>query len=167
MRTPLLASALALLMSIALSGLAAAEPTARITSYGRYDVASTGRPEKAERTVAGEVRPIDQRRLIQQTDEVVGLLGNTFGMEVDLQGLPPGPVTLTIRTMHPPLSNPETGRTMEVSEYDWTVTHRENVYFGFTFDHRWEIGEGEWRKQILYNGKVIAEKTFKVVVPMN
>jgi hypothetical protein len=160
-------SGFALVLLVLSAASATAEPRAKITSFGRYEVASNGKAEKAERTVAGEVRPVDARRLVQQTDEVMGFLGNTFGFEVDLEGLPPGPVNLTIRTIHPPLSNPLTGKTMEVSEYDWTVTHRQNVYFGFTFDHRWEIGEGLWRKQILYDGRVIAEKAFKVVVPIN
>jgi hypothetical protein len=146
---------------------ASAEPSAKIVGYGRYEIVETGKPEKAERTVAGEVKPVETRRLIQQTDEVVGQLGNTFGIEVDLEGLPPGTVNLVVRTIHPPLTNSETGRTMTVSEYDWPVIGRHKVYFGFTFDYRWEIAEGVWTKQLIYNGKVIAEKKFKVIVPLN
>ena len=146
---------------------AAAEPRGKIVSYGRYEIVETGRPEKAERTVAGEVKPVETRRLIEQTDQIVGLLGNTFGFEVDLEGLPPGPVNLVVRTIHPPLTNADTGKTMTVSEYDWPVAGRSKVYFGFTFDYRWEIAEGVWTKQLVHDGKVIAEKTFKVVVPLN
>ena len=149
------------------AGAAAAEARGMIVSFGRYEIVETGRPEKAERTVAGEVKPVQTRRLIQQTDEVVGQLGNTFGFEVDLDGLPPGPVTLVVRTLHPPLTNAETGKTMTVSEYDWPVVGRRKVYFGFTFDYRWEIAEGVWTKQLVYDGKVIAEKKFKVIVPLN
>ena len=93
--------------------------------------------------------------------------GEQYGFEVDLEGLPPGPVNLVIRTIHPALTNSETGKTMTVSEYDWPVSGRQKVCFGFTFDYRWEIAEGTWTKQIVYNGKVIAEKKFKVVVPIN
>jgi hypothetical protein len=74
---------------------------------------------------------------------------------------------LTIRSIHPPITNPKTGRTMTVSEYDWPVTMRDNVYFGYTFDHGWEIAEGVWTKQIVYKGRVLAEKKFKIVVPLN
>jgi len=157
----------ALVLAAGMAESAAAEPHGKIVSYGRYEIVESGRPEKAERTVAGEVKPVENRRLIQQTDEIVGQLGNTFGFEVDLEGLPPGPVTLVVRTIHPPLTNSETGKTMTVSEYDWPVAGREKVYFGFTFDYRWEIAEGIWTKQLLYNGKVIAEKKFKVIVPLN
>ncbi len=158
---------LAALAFVAIAETAAAEPRGKIVSYGRYEIVETGRPEKAERTVAGEVKPVETRRLIQQTDEVVGQLGNTFGFEVDLDGLPPGPVNLVVRTIHPPLTNSDTGRTMTVSEYDWPVAGRDGIYFGFTFDYRWEIAEGYWTKQLVYNGKVIAEKKFKVIVPLN
>ena len=167
-------SAAGLLAALVLAGAAgamaesaSAEPRGKIVNYGRYEIVETGRPEKAERTVAGEVKPVENRRLIQQTDEVVGQLGNTFGFEVDLEGLPPGPVNLLVRTIHPALTNSETGKTMTVSEYDWPVVGRSQVYFGFTFDYRWEIAEGIWTKQLVYNGKVIAEKKFKVIVPLN
>lgn len=153
--------------AMALGETAAAEPRGKIVTFGRYEIVETGKPEKAERTVAGEVKPVETRRLIQQTDVIVGQLGNTFGIEVDLEGLPPGPVNLVIRTLHPALTNSDTGKTMTVSEYDWTVAAREQVYFGFTFDYRWEIAEGPWTKQIVYNGKVIAEQKFKVIVPLN
>jgi hypothetical protein len=158
---------LAALVFVAGAELAAAEPRGKIVSYGRYEIVDAGRPEKAERTVAGEVKPVQTRRLIQQTDEVVGQLGNTFGFEVDLDGLPPGAVTFVVRTIHPPLTNADTGKTMTMSEYDWPVAGRSKVYFGFTFDYRWEIAEGIWTKQLVYDGKVIAEKKFKIIVPLN
>jgi len=151
----------------AMAETAAAEPRGKIVAFGRYEIVESGRPEKAERTVAGEVKPVQTHRLVQQTEEIMGQLGNTFGIEVDLEGLPPGPVNLVIRTLHPQLTNSETGKTMTVSEYDWTVLQRQKVYFGFSFDYRWEIGEGIWTKQVVYNGKVIAEQKFKVVVPLN
>jgi len=161
------AGLLAAFIVVGIAGGAAAEPRGKIVSYGRYEIVERGLPEKAERTVAGEVKPVENRRLIQQTDEIIGQLGNTFGFEVDLEGLPPGTANLVVRTIHPPLTNSETGRTMTISEYDWPVAGRQRVYFGFTFDYRWEIAEGIWTKQLVYNGKVIAEKKFKVIVPVN
>lgn len=163
----------ALAMVLAIAALAPApavasgEPSATFLSYGRYDTRRTGLVEKGERTASGELRSVDAHKLIQQTDEIVGILGNSFGVDLRLENFPPGPAMLTIRTLHPPLTNPKTGQTMSVSEYDWPVSVRDNVYFGYTFDHGWEIAEGTWTKQILYNGRVIAEKKFKVVVPIN
>lgn len=147
--------------------VAAGEPTATILNYGRFDTRRTGQIEKSDRTASGELQSVDQHRLIQQTDEIVGILGNSFGYDLRLENFPAGAAVLTIRTIHPPITNPKTGRAMTVSEYDWPVVARDNVYFGYTFDHGWEIAEGIWTKQIIYQGKVIAEKKFKVVVPLN
>jgi len=158
---------LAAISAAAPPSLASSEPSATLESFGRYDTRRTGQVDKGERTATGELRSVDLHRLIEQTDQIVGILGNSFGVVIRLENLPPGPAMLTIRTIHPPLTNPETGKTMTVSEYDWPVMMRDNVYFGYTFDHGWEIAEGPWTKQILYNGRVIAEKKFKVVVPIN
>jgi len=146
---------------------ASGEPSATILSYGRFETRRTGEIEKSERTASGELQSVSAHRLIQQTDEIVGQLGNSFGLDLRLENFPPGPAMLTIRSIHPPITNPKTGRTMTVSEYDWPVTMRDNVYFGYTFDHGWEIAEGVWTKQVVYKGRVIAEKKFKIVVPLN
>lgn len=158
---------LLVLAAIAAPAAAHAEPTATIKSYGIYDTRRSGAIEKGERTATGELRSVDLHVLKQQTDEIMGQLGNSFGVELDLGGFPEGAVTLTIRTIHPPLTNPKTGTAMTVSEYDWVVTGRDGVYFGYSFDYGWEIAEGTWTKQFLYNGKIIAEKSFKVIVPLN
>jgi hypothetical protein len=156
-----------LVLAAAAPGAASAEPSATITSYGRFETRRTGEIEKSDRTASGELQSVSAHRLVQQTDEIMGQLGNSFGFDLRLENFPPGPATLTIRTTHPPITNPRTGRTMSVSEYDWPVTMRDNVYFGYTFDHGWEIAEGVWTKQIVYKGRVIAEKKFKIVVPLN
>jgi len=146
---------------------AAAEPAAKIASFGRYEVRIAGKPEKAERTASGILQPVDSHRLIERTDTVVGQLGNLFGIELKLENFPPGTSMVTVRTTHPPLTNPKTGKTTTVSEYDWTVTAGENPYFCFSFDDAWEIAEGPWKMEVIFNGKVVAEKTFKIVVPIN
>ncbi|MCW5770988.1 MAG: DUF3859 domain-containing protein [Rhodospirillaceae bacterium] len=161
---------LAALVVAAFSAAAAparAEPTATILSYGIFDTSRSGEVEKGERTASGELRSVNAHRLKTQTDEIMGQLGNSFGVDLRLEGFPPGQITLTIRTLHPPITNPKTGKAMTVSEYDWPVTLRDHVYFGYTFDYSWEIAEGIWTKQIIYRGRVLAEKKFKVIVPLN
>ena len=157
----------ALLVLAGASAAAATEPGATILSYGRFETQRTGEIEKGERTASGELQSVSAHRLVQQTDEIVGQLGNSFGIDLRLENFPPGPAALTIRTHHPPITNPKTGRTMTVSEYDWSASQRDNVYFGYAFDHGWEIAEGVWTKQIVYKGRVIAEKKFKIVVSLN
>lgn len=156
----------ALLLVVAAPAMAS-EPAAVIVEFGRYETVRSGEVIEKPKTASGAVTPVRTRRHVERTDRIFGQLDRSFGIELDLRNMPPGPVSLTIRTLHPPLTNPETGRTMDVSEYDWTVVGRERLYFGFTFDHRWEIAEGTWTKQILHDGRVIAEKVFTVVVPLN
>jgi hypothetical protein len=146
---------------------AADAPSATILSFGIYDTHRTGAVEKSPRTASGELRAVDAHRLRRQTDQIVGQLGNSFGVDLRLENFPPGPVILTIRTIHPPITNPKTGNAMTADEYDWPVTGRDDVYFGYSFDHAWEIAEGTWTTQIVYRGWVIAEKKFKVIVPLN
>ncbi len=146
---------------------AAAEPSAQITHYGRYETERTGQRVKKPKTASGEVSPVRRRRLVKQTTTIFGQLDRSFGIELDLRGFPPGPVNLTIRTLHPPLTNPKSHRTLAASEYDWEVVGRRGVYFGFTFDYRWELAEGIWVQQIWYKGKLLAQKKFKIVIPLN
>jgi hypothetical protein len=163
---------LALLAVLAAAGPTAAaaqarEPSATIVSYGRYEIRQSGKPEKAERTAYGSVQPVEGHRLLERTDVIVGQLGNTYCVELKFENFVQPVAALTIRTRHPPLTNPKTGKTTSVSEYDWTVATYKNAHFCSTFVERWGIAEGPSTVQILYAGRVIAEKTFKIVVPLN
>lgn len=160
-------SALAAAALLTAAAPAFADPTVDITGYGRYETERTGQRVKRPKTASGEVTPVRRRRLVKKTTTIFGQLDRSFGIELDLNGFPSGPVTLTIRTLHPPLTNPKTGRTLAASEYNWDVSGRKGIYFGFTFDYRWELAEGTWVQQIWYKGKLLAQKKFKVVVPLN
>jgi hypothetical protein len=94
-------------------------------------------------------------------------LGNTFGMEVKLDGFPAGVAALTPRPPPPPLTPPTPGKDTTESEHDSTSATNDSTYFCFSFDDKWEIAEGNWTIQVLHEGKVIAEKTFKIIVPLN
>ncbi len=149
------------------AGAARADMGASISAFGRYEIEPTGRFVKEPKTASGVISPVRNHRLAAKTDTIFGQLDRTFGMEVLLEGMPAPAVTLTIRTIHPPLSNPKTGRTTGVSEYDWTVNGAGPHFFGFSFDRKWEIAEGDWTIQILHGGRILTKKRFKVVVPLN
>ncbi len=155
----------------AVAGVAAgpvlAEPRVRIADYGLYEVKRSGREVAAKRTLTGSVKIVSTMRLTRKTDKVLAQLGTNFGLRIDLLGFPSGPVTLTIRARHPRVTNPETGVTRAVSEYDWQVVGRRNLYFGYGIRKRWHINEGVWTVQVLYRGKVLAQKRFELIVPLN
>ncbi len=161
---------LAVLVAITTLGGAvsvAREPGAVIVEFGRYEVRPAGEAQRAERTASGVVQPVTGHRLVEKTDVIVGQPGNTFGIEVKFVNFAPGTVTVTLRKFHPPLTNPKTGKTTTVSEYDWPVRTDQSSFFCFSFDEGWEIAEGDWTMQVVYKGKVVAEKKFKIVVAMN
>jgi hypothetical protein len=126
-----------------------------------------GAPIKDTRVAGGERQLVDRHRLIEQTDEISGILGTSFGVVLRFEGFPAEPVMLTVRVLHPRITDPKTGQTLTVSEYQWEMSVRDNAYFGYQLGFNWLIAEGVWTHQFVYKGRVIAEKKFKVVVPLN
>ena len=143
-----------------------AQPSIAIANFGEYRTRKTGDSIDGPRTAAGWIAELSDWRLVKRTNRIFGQLGREFGVEIDLSGFGEGPVVLTVRTLHPPLTNPATGRTTRVSEYEWQAEERRNFYFGYTFSNLWELAEGEWVKQFLYRGRLLAQQRFRVVVPM-
>jgi hypothetical protein len=159
---------LAVAAPVAAEPEAAAEPVARILSYGRFETRIQGAPFKDERVAGGERQMVQAHRLLEQTEEIPGMLGTSFGVVMRFENFPPEPQMLTIRVLHPPITHPKTGQTLTVSEYPWEMgVLRDNAYFGYQLGYSWLIAEGIWTHQFVYKGRVIAEKKFKVVVPLN
>ena len=154
-------------LTLGAGGPALADMNGSLSAYGRYVTEPTGQVLKEPKTASGVIAPVRSHRLVTRTDKIFGQLDRTFGLEVFLEGMPTPSVKLTIRTTHPALTNPEDGKTTSTSEYDWTVSGPGPHFFGFSFDRTWEIAEGDWTIQILYNGRVLTQKRFKVVVPIN
>lgn len=146
---------------------ASAEPRIRIVDYGLFEVRRSGETVRADRTLTGRVTVVTKMKLIRRTDKILAQLGTNFGFRVDLLGFPPGTVTLKIRARHPKVTNPTTGVARAVSEYDWQVSGRQGIYFGYGIRKRWHINEGVWNVQILHDGKVLAQQKFELIVPMN
>ncbi|MGE0733769.1 MAG: DUF3859 domain-containing protein [Alphaproteobacteria bacterium] len=159
---------IAALLLIGLVSTAHAEkPSIAIVEYGEYKT-DAGRERVAERTVSGIIKDVSMVEHIKQTDVIFGQLTNSFGIRYTLKGDFDPTAGLMHRTIHPPLTNPKTGKVSTISEYDGVIgSNRVNVYRGFTFDDRWELAEGEWIFQIYYQGELLAEKKFKVVIPLN
>jgi hypothetical protein len=146
---------------------AAGEPAVRINAFGLFETVRAGKAEKAERSAMGKLHAVVAHRLVRPGTEIVGQVGSSFGVDLRFENLPGPWATVTVRTTHPPITNPSTGKTTTVSEFEWLVPQGESVYFGHTFEAMWQIAEGIWKSQVVYRGKVLAEQSFKVVVPLN
>ena len=150
----------------------AASPAAQasqveIKDYGFYDLSVDGSVPAPE-DISGSRNVVSNIRLQRQTDEIDAQLGRSFGFRFRIADPALVGRTLTLRTVFPPLSNPETKRTMSTQDRDFVVGSTGDVlYDGYRFDYDWEMAEGIWTFQILDRGRVIAEKKFKVIIPMN
>ena len=83
-----------------------------------------------------------------------------------LIGSPDGEmVDCSIRWIHPKLTNPDSSQVSEREEYPSRRRIGEVAPTGYTFEHSWELVPGTWTIQIIYASKVLAEKTFTVVLP--
>ena len=161
------AAALALLAppGLAPSRAMAEQPRVEILDHGIYETgARTTVPMPI--SVSGKMNLVSNVRLTEKTREVMGQLGTSFGFRYRIHGVPEG-ATVTIRTRHPRLTNPETGKSMTYGEREQQASDGGERYTGYSFDATYEIAEGEWSFQILYAGRVIGEQKFKVVVPIN
>lgn len=141
------------------------QPRVAIIDHGIY-ATGPGTRVPMPISVSGQMNLVTNVRLTKETREVMGQLGTAFGFRYRVEGVPAG-ATVTIRTRHPKLTNPETGKTMDYGERDQTVSPGEERYTGFSFDATYEIAEGDWSFQIVYRGHVIGEQKFKVIVPIN
>ena len=106
--------------------------------------------------------------LLRQADEVDAQPGRMFGFRFRVADPSLVGRTITIRRIVPPLTNPSTGETATTIERDVVVANGGQVFLNaYRFDYGWEMAEGVWRFRVLHQGKVIAEKAIKVIVPMN
>lgn len=161
------ALALALLIVATLAPApAAAQARVEVVDFGVYTMRVTGR-EDLPSSVSGTLHTVTDVELKERTRTVVGRLGETFGFRYRVHGLAAGE-EIVVRTVHPRIVNPATGRSGAGSEQTKRVSASTQPDFtGYGFDETYEIAEGEWRFQILHRGRVIAEEKFNVVVPIN
>lgn len=138
-----------------------------IKDFGFYDMSVDG-SVPAPDDVSGTRNIVSNIRLQRQTQEIDAQLGRSFGYRFRIADPALVGKTLTLRTIFPPLTNPESKRTMTTQDRPFAVGSTADVlYDGYRFDYDWEMAEGIWTFQILHNGKVIGEKKFKVIIPMN
>jgi hypothetical protein len=138
---------------------------AEIVEYGVFEKVRSVGPRKDEGSVTGQVDQVPEVRLKEQTSTVVAALGTSFGIVVKVTGDPPGElVNCSIRWNHPPLTNPSSGKTTEREEIRSQQMIGRSQPTGYTFENAWELVPGKWTIQLISDSKVLAEKSFDVVL---
>ena len=160
-----LAPILVLALALALAAPARASGQVEIKDFGFYDLSVDGSVPAPE-DVSGSRNIVSNIRLQRQTQEIDAQLGRSFGYRFRVTDPALMGQTLTLRTIFPPLTNPESKRTVTTQDRPFVGTG-ELLYDGYRFDYDWEMAEGIWTFQVLHKGRVIAEKKFKVIIPLN
>jgi hypothetical protein len=167
MKPSLRAPAAAVFVLLVSAGTAAAAgPTVESVEFGIFKTSGV-RHIPMPHSVTGEMNLVSHVHLLRTAAVIAAQPGRSFGWRYRYHGLPAGAV-VTMRTLHPALTNPKTGKTMRISERRVRIDDPDHIrYTGYTFDYAWEMAEGPWLFQILYRGRVIGQRRFKIVVPLN
>ncbi len=145
----------------------AAASQIEIVDYGFYDVSVEGTVPAPE-DISGERNVVANVRLHRQAEEIDAQLGRSFGFRFRIADQRLLGRRLVLRTIFPPLTNPASKRTMSTQDREFfALSTGETYYDGYRFDYDWEMAEGIWTFQILADGKVIGERKFKVIIPLN
>jgi hypothetical protein len=134
----------------------------KVVSAGVYGVAGA-----ASATAGAPVRAA-AAMLQADTDVVEARPGVNFGFEYTVTGLPSGrPAILELVVRHPPMRF-EDGTTRSESRGAVTATTPDGHYhdvFLFRFDRPDDLVPGDWMLQVSRDGRVLAERAFRVRLP--
>lgn len=157
--------ALFLILLTARSAPAVEVTGAEIVEFGTFRKLAVSENSRAPKSLTGEIHAVREAVLDESGTDIHASLGTSFGVRVKINGKPAdAPVTCTFRWAHPKMTDPGTGKVSETDEWEATATIGLAQYTGFTFDADWELVPGKWTLQLIYDGKVLAEKTFDLTI---
>jgi hypothetical protein len=106
---------------------------------------------------------LDGFTLLQSTTNIPARLGTRFGFRYRILGQPKNaPVMLRMVGVHPPFTNPKTGKTASRDEYQlqsWIG----DTYTCYILDEDWELIPGKWTFEVWHEDKKLCEQSFMVV----
>ena len=119
----------------------------------------------APRSITGMANAVNGATLIEKTAEIHASKGTSFGLRVTVTGQPVGAVVqLACRCVHPKFTDPVSGRSSTVEEWNSQPIIGRAAYIGYTFDNLWELVPGKWTIQIFYGATLVARQEFNVTV---
>ena len=137
-----------------------------IVNYGIYAAGDKDAVRSTEKNAAEQEGEVKNWKLLKKGDRVPATLGTSFGIEYIVKGAPAGePVKITLRYLHPMISNPETGRKFTSQEVSIAALVGKKIHEGYTFDHEWELVTGAWVIQVFHEGTKLGEQYFTVYKP--
>ena len=106
-------------------------------------------------------------RFADITNQIPGTLGTNFGIQYIIHSTPKGrPFRVTGVILYPGngLVTPD-GHVYQSSQESMEIKIGEKSFYGFGFDHPWEIVPGDWKFQIRRGEAILAQKTLTVLAP--
>jgi len=117
-------------------------------------------------TISGRRHAVAKAELVEQTTNIPARVGTSFGFRVKYpRKTPDAIVRCTAKCLHPKLTDPSTGRSSEVEQWDVSSLSGSEEYIGYTLDNPWELVPGEWKIQLWVGPKLMVEKTFILYAP--
>ena len=137
-------------------------PSIDILEYGMFE-ATVVKEQVSEGTSLGAIDVLKEVKLVKQTTDIPGKLGNRFGIRIILkETYAKGKVMFLAKVLHPKTVNPKTKEETTLDQWKVYVRGGQKRYVGWTFDYPWEIVPGKWTIQLWHNGDKITEKTFNI-----
>ncbi|HUZ33696.1 MAG TPA: DUF3859 domain-containing protein [Xanthobacteraceae bacterium] len=151
------------------------EPSASVTAVtvthaGSFSGQSTSKPAEAgQQSPTRTVGTVSDWQFVSDSTAVDGKVGTQFGIEFRIEGTPAeAAVTLRLEVTFPPdgIRNPNTGERMHSAAITFpNMTIGALCLIGYGFGNAWEIVPGDWKLQVMYHDRVLAERTFTVGKP--
>ena len=148
------------------------EPSASVTGVtvtraGSFTGQSTSKPAEAgQQSPTRTVGTLAGWRFVSDSTDVNGKVGTQFGIEFRIDGTPAdAAVTVHLELTFPPdgIRNPNTGERLHSATIAFpNMKIGALCLVGYGFGNAWEIVPGEWKMQIVYHDRTLAERTFTV-----
>ncbi|BFM09973.1 hypothetical protein R50072_01260 [Simiduia litorea] len=161
---------LILLLLILLAGCAGIHskklPYGKIEKYGIVEKIKDGGIYQAPDSLAGYAEDGVETEIRKITDIIPLKRDIIFGMNWCAYGLPNGNFDLVYRISHPITSRPGKKPSRSFEEIFSTSKENDGPYCtgdSYKLHEEWEMVSGAWKLEVIYQGKALVSKKFKVV----
>ena len=136
-----------------------------VLEFGIFRKIVSGGDVRVPDTISGIRHEVPRVVLLESTTNIPARIGTSFGFRVKVPAhLSEKNAAYTAQCIHPQLTDPSSGRSGEIEQWN-TPGFAGNVgYVGYTLDHEWELVPGSWTIQLFAGSKLVAERTFRVYV---
>ncbi len=131
-----------------------------IIEYGKYEVQRAGEATKTETGTL--VSTTTSVTFVQQTQTLLATHTNAMGVRFTVHGSPNGEAVAVKVVLKTPGITPPGRKKVYNHSTDYHVNIEEPFLYWWGFREKWEMVPGTYVIQLFYNGKMYAEKTFKV-----